>query len=132
MNALRMSALTFVVAGAVSFGHLQPATADDISLSIGAPGFAFSFNTGDVAFAYVDGYWDRDHEWHRWRDEREREEFHARYAERYDERFHDRVENNGWREARREQHLERHDNRDNDHRNEGHRDHHHDDDERDR
>jgi hypothetical protein len=27
----------------------------------------FSISLGNVAFAYTDGYWDRDHHWHPWR-----------------------------------------------------------------
>ena len=56
-----------------------------------------SINLGDVAFAYTDGYWDRDHHWHRWHHsdwERYRHE-HSEHAYNY---RHDHDHDHGWRE----------------------------------
>ena len=54
----------------------------------------------NVAFAYQDGYWDRDHHWHRWgRGEAAwyRAHYHDHYyGWRHDRDRHDR--NVGWRE----------------------------------
>ena len=33
------------------------------------------FNSGVVAFAFVDGYWDRDRQLHRWRSREDAEQF---------------------------------------------------------
>ena len=63
-----------------------------------ADDFHFSFDTGGVRFAFQDGYWDRDHHWHAWRNKREREEFHHRFADRYDTSMHTKVRNQGWRD----------------------------------
>lgn len=58
---------------------------------------AFSFNTGDVAFAYSDGYWDRSHQWHAWHNARESREYKARYAHNYNNSRHTKAKNQGWR-----------------------------------
>jgi hypothetical protein len=60
--------------------------------------FSFSFNTGNVAFAYSDGYWDRDHQWHNWRNAREAREYRAHYAATYKNSRHNHETNNGWRD----------------------------------
>jgi len=41
-----------------SLTAVSPATAQ-VSVQIGPP---------NVAFGYNDGYWDRDHHWHTWKD----------------------------------------------------------------
>ena len=115
MKTLPMTALAAALVGGFWLAHPAPAAAQDVNISL--PGFNFSFNTGDVAFAYSDGYWDHEHHWHGWRDEREAREYRARYAERYDERRHDRVENEGWRDEHREgRGEERHDEHRDEHR----------------
>lgn len=91
-----MKALTLavVVAGTLAGATLTaalPASARDA--------FSFSFDTGAVAFAYSDGYWDRDHNWHKWRDARESREYRARYRDNYDHRRHTSRRNNGWRDS---------------------------------
>ena len=63
-----------------------------------AQGFAFSFNTGDVAFAYRDGYWDRSHRWHSWRNAREAREFRRAYNHRYYPYPRHYYRNMGWRD----------------------------------
>ena len=50
----------------------------------------FSFRVGDVALGYNDGYYDRSHSWHSWRDARERNWYRARYAHNYRRMRHDR------------------------------------------
>ncbi len=50
----------------------------------------FSFRIGDVAMGYSDGYYDRDHRWHRWRHEREREWYRVHYRTSYRGMRHDR------------------------------------------
>lgn len=67
-----------------------------------AQGFAFSFNTGDVAFAYRDGYWDRSHRWHSWRSAREAREFRRAYGHLYRDMRHTRLRNMGWRDEDRD------------------------------
>ena len=53
-----------------------------------ADGFNFSFNTGDVALAYSDGYYDNHREFHKWRNAREHREYRSRNREHYNARRH--------------------------------------------
>ncbi len=68
-----------------------------VSQAAAAESFSFSFNTGDVAFAYSDGYWDRGHQWHSWRSARESREYRNHYSHNYNNSKHTKVKNKGWR-----------------------------------
>jgi len=54
---------------------LAAAALSAASLAATAPASAqptsFSFRVGDVAMGFNDGYYDRDHRWHHWRNARE-------------------------------------------------------------
>ena len=89
MNKLTLAA---VLAAALVGGTMTAAVPAQ------AQGFNFSFNTGDVAFAYNDGYWDRSHHWHTWRNSREAREFRRGYGHLYNDSRHTRVRNQGWRD----------------------------------
>lgn len=68
-----------------------------LALSQGAQARAvFSFDVGNVAFAYQDGWWDRDHHWHHWRNHREMVEYQTRYHDHYYDWRHDRDPDHGW------------------------------------
>jgi hypothetical protein len=79
----------------------------------GAPVFAsapalaavdFSLSLGNAAFGFSDGYWDRDHHWHAWRNKAEQAYFRDHYREHYAEVRHDRDRKDrdqGWRENNR-------------------------------
>jgi len=57
-----------------------------------------SFNLGDVAIGYTDGYWDHDHQWHKWQNTKHRQAYqHADGAE-YHATPHTRAANQGWHE----------------------------------
>jgi hypothetical protein len=63
----------------------------------------FSIALGNAAFGYSDGYWDRDHHWHAWRNREESRYFRDHYGEHYvavrhdkDRKDHDK----GWRNER--------------------------------
>lgn len=56
--------------------------------------FTFSFRTGNVDLAFRDGYYDRRHNWHRWRNEREAREFRSRYSGRFRDEDHDGIPDN--------------------------------------
>ncbi len=60
--------------------------------------FSFSFNTGDVAFGYSDGYWDNKRQFHKWRSAREAREYRANFGSRYKHNRHTRERNGGWRD----------------------------------
>ena len=59
---LLLAAGVLSVAG---FASIVPAAAQPSS---------FSFRMGDVAIGYSDGYYDRSHNWHQWRNAREHRE----------------------------------------------------------
>jgi hypothetical protein len=59
--------------------------------------FGISINAGDVMFAYRDGYWDRGHRWHPWRDPDDWRWYRARYRDHYYDWRHDRDPDLGWR-----------------------------------
>jgi hypothetical protein len=63
----------------------------------------FSISLGDAAFAYSDGYWDRDHHWHAYRNKAEARYFRDHFRDHYVAARHDRDRkdrNMGWREER--------------------------------
>ena len=63
----------------------------------------FSISLGNAAFGFSDGYWDRDHHWHNWRNKDEARYFREHYREHYQAARHDRDrkdKNQGWREER--------------------------------
>ena len=65
--------------------------------------FDFSISLGNAAFGFSDGYWDRDHRWHAWRNRDESRYFRTHYPEHYYSYRHDhdrRDRRQGWREER--------------------------------
>ena len=67
-----------------------------LSQAASADSFRFRFDTGNVAFAYQDGYWDHNHRWHRWHNHREMIEYQRRYHDHYYDWRHDRDRDHGW------------------------------------
>jgi len=67
-----------------------PALAAQVSVGVALPG---------VAFGYSDGYWDRDHGWHQWRDREEAEHWRAENREHFFAWNHDRDRDQGWHET---------------------------------
>jgi hypothetical protein len=91
MNKLTQAAL---VALAVTFSagtvaHVVPAKAE----------VAVTFDSGNVAFGYSDGYWDRGHAWHPWPTDTARTDWQAHNAPHYYDRHHDGDPNGGWRDT---------------------------------
>ena len=83
-------AVTAVVLAAAPMAAMAPtaARAADVDVTV---------NPGAVAFGYDDGYWDRDHHWHAWRNRRDAEWYHSHYAHHYYNHRHDRDRDDGWR-----------------------------------
>ncbi len=88
-----MKKLTLIAA---TVGSLAGASLTTVP-AVAREAFSFSFNTGDVAFAYSDGYWDNNRQWHGWRNAREAREYRAHYAKQYRNTRHTRERNQGWR-----------------------------------
>jgi hypothetical protein len=78
-------------------------------LAVSAPAAAYTdvsvgFNTGDVDFAYRDGWYDRDRRWHRWHNDDESRWYRRHYSRHYYDYDHDRDDywrsryhhDNGW------------------------------------
>ncbi len=85
--------LALALSGSVAAVGLatNSAQADSAVISIGpGPGIAYGYN---------DGYWDRDHKWHDWRDREEAEKWRAENRDHFYAWNHDRDRDMGWRES---------------------------------
>lgn len=69
-----------------------------------APAVAFgqsiTFDIGNVAIGYNDGYWDRGHAWHAWERAEHRDVYRAAKNAEFHEWKHDRDKDMGWHERR--------------------------------
>jgi hypothetical protein len=81
---------------------LSLGTMTAISAPAAAQSFGFSFNTGDVAFAYRDGYYDRYRNWHAWRSPREAYWYRRNFGHNYYDGPRNRYRNMGWRDEDRD------------------------------
>jgi len=81
-----------IVAIALTGGLAAATGAADARAVIG-----LSFNAGNVAFAYQDGYWDRGHHWHNWRDRDDYRYYRSHYRHNFYNWRHDRDHDQGWR-----------------------------------
>jgi hypothetical protein len=57
-----------------------------------------SFDIGDIAFGYQDGYWDRGRHWHNWQNQDEMQYYRSASGNHYYDYNHDRDSDNGWRQ----------------------------------
>lgn len=64
-----------------------------------AQGVGISLDVGNVAFGYQDGYWDRGHHWHRWRNRDEANYYRNAQGNQYNDWRHDRDGNQGWQDV---------------------------------
>ena len=79
-------ALVGSMTGASMVASTAPALAD---------GFNFSFNTGNVAMGFSDGYYDNNRKWHKWHNKREAREYRTRFSDRYREARHHDADHDG-------------------------------------
>ena len=84
-----------LIAGSLLAGPLfagAPAQAADVSVGVALPG---------IAFGYTDGYWDRDRQWHAWRNHEEMERWRAANHEHYYawKHDHEREREHGWHDS---------------------------------
>jgi hypothetical protein len=87
-NPLKIALLAAaLLAGPMAVSH--SAKADHVAVSIGG---------GGIAFGYTDGYWDRAHHWHRWRNRHEAAAWRAENADHYYAQRHDHDHGDGWRD----------------------------------
>lgn len=59
---------------------------------------AVQFDAGSVAFGYSDGYWDRNHAWHRWPSSATRNNWRTQNHGHYYTHAHSHDKAAGWRE----------------------------------
>lgn len=91
MKAVMSIALAAALLGGASLAT-APAQAADVTVTVGqAP---------VVAFGYNDGYWDREHRWHAWRNREEMARWREANREHFYDRRHDREHDMGWRSER--------------------------------
>ncbi len=87
-KTLAAAGIAVALTGA-AFGTSRIALADSVS-----------FNVGDVAIGYSDGYWDRGHTWHTWAQPEHRAAYQAAKNAEFHEWNHDRDKDMGWHERR--------------------------------
>ncbi len=86
---IKTALLALALAGG-SFTAGHSALADNVTVAVGP--------TGGIAFGYSDGYWDRDHHWHAWRNAQEAATWRDANRDHYYEWRHDRDASMGWHE----------------------------------
>jgi hypothetical protein len=60
------------------------------------PNGVISFQFGDVATGYRDGYWDNNRSWHHWNNDGDYRTYRYRHANTFRDWNHDRDGNYGW------------------------------------
>lgn len=85
MKTILKAAAVAVLLGTTAFGAAKAA---DI---------AVTFNPGDVAYGYTDGYWTTKHEWRTWGKPEYVEVYRKHPGAQYYEYRHDRDADMGWR-----------------------------------
>jgi len=98
MNMIKKLTMTALV----SVAFLGTAACSSTSPASARESFVFGFDSGSVAFAYSDGYWDHNRRWHSWHSPREAHAFRSRYPDRYTHRGHRHYPNAGWRDSDRD------------------------------
>lgn len=89
-NFVKTTAFVFALSSATAFG-IGAASATDVHVT---------FDPGNVAYGYTDGYWTRDHHWHTW-DKPEYVEIYRKHpGAHYYEYRHDRDRDMGWHPLR--------------------------------
>ncbi|HEY0283699.1 MAG TPA: hypothetical protein VGC27_13885 [Rhizomicrobium sp.] len=97
---LKGAAIALALAGA-TFATAGTSNAAGVSFGITDNGrhnssTAMSFNFGEVAFAYQDGYWDNNRRWHKWRNRRDHDNYRKQYSNKYRNGNHTRYSGQGW------------------------------------
>ena len=89
MRRLTVLAFAAMAFAAAPLAMTTPAAAaDNLNVAV---------NSGGIAFGYSDGYWDRDHQWHKWRNHEEAQSWREHNSDHYFDRRHDGEKDAGWR-----------------------------------
>ena len=89
-TSIKIALAAIALAGAPLAATTQPASAE----------VGISINPGGIAFGYSDGYWDRDHHWHNWRNRQDAQWYREHYHDHYYDHHHNRDHGDGWRNDR--------------------------------
>ncbi|HEX4195408.1 MAG TPA: hypothetical protein VHY80_20035 [Stellaceae bacterium] len=92
MNIMRNTKAA-LVAALLAAGALAPVAATP------AHAASVQFNSGNVAFGYSDGYWDRSHQWHRWPNTAARTDWRKTNKEHYYTHAHTHDKGGGWHDS---------------------------------
>ena len=87
---MKVALVALALAGGTLTVAMPAVAREDVNVQI---------NPGSIAWGYSDGYWDREHQWHAWRNQRDAEWYRSHYRQHYYGHRHDRDHDEGWREA---------------------------------
>ncbi len=88
---MKKTLIVLAVAGMTAFGASAVFAAD----------VAVTFDPGNVAYGYTDGYWTRTHEWHTWDKPEYVQVYRSHPGAQYHEWVHTRDPDQGWVEIHR-------------------------------
>jgi hypothetical protein len=89
-NFVKTTVFVFALSSATAFG-IGAASATDVHVT---------FDPGNVAYGYTDGYWTRDHHWHTWEKPEYVEIYRKHPGAHYYAYRHDRDRDMGWHSLR--------------------------------
>jgi hypothetical protein len=98
-KALRGGLLALGLAGA-TFSMIAAADAQGIGVGVNVGGIGVGVGVGgpvNVAYGYQDGYWDNGHQWHRWQNDQQMQNYRNSRDNHYSDYRHDRDSDQGWR-----------------------------------
>jgi hypothetical protein len=87
---LKVAAIAITLSGG-AFASVNFANAAEVGIS---------FNTGDVAYGYKDGYWDKSHAWHKWQHPSHRDAYRSAQGSQYHDWQHTRDADKGWHDSK--------------------------------
>jgi len=92
-NYMKGTAIALLLSG-TAFASAGTANADDYYHNDRANS-TIAVQFGDVSMGYRDGYWDNNHNWHRWNGDNDYQTYRSQHADTYRDWNHDRDSNFG-------------------------------------
>lgn len=102
MRVLLKGAVIALALAGTAFATTGSSSADGFAIGTSNHGrghttTAVSFDFGNVAFGYQDGYWDNSHRWHKWRNRGDHDNYRSQHGDSYRDGNHRRYHGQGWR-----------------------------------
>jgi hypothetical protein len=91
-KAIKAALVALALGGGALVAGSPVMAADNVTVAV---------SPGGIAFGYNDGYWDRGHNWHDWKNREEAARFQQENRDHYYEYKHDRDRDGGWRDSER-------------------------------